>query len=141
MHQLIIELVRKFATFIGTSLVFLTLAANVAAQAPTSSINIAIGTPGAGICCDPSTVLTNAIKIAVIIGALFALFMLITGAFDWITSEGEKENIDKARRKITNAFVGLAILALAIIIIRIVGTILNVDLLNPGAIKPLSAPQ
>ena len=65
-----------------------------------------------------STFLSFAIRGAFIIAGLLALVFLITGAIAWVTSGGNKENVDKARDKITAAILGILILAgvLAIIV-------------------------
>lgn len=65
-----------------------------------------------------STFLSFAIRGAFIIAGLLALIFLITGAIAWITSGGNKENVDKARDKITAAVLGVIILAgvLAVIV-------------------------
>ena len=57
------------------------------------------------------TLIGNLIRIALPIGALLALGYLIWGGIDWITSEGDKTQYQEARKKITHALIGLAILA------------------------------
>ena len=56
--------------------------------------------------------------------------MLITGAFNWITSGGDKENVGKARSRIINALIGLLVLALAFLIARVAGQIVHIDIFN-----------
>ncbi len=58
--------------------------------------------------------------IYMLIGFIF-LFMMIFGAFQWITSGGDKESVAKARSRITNAIIGLAILALAFFLTSFIG--------------------
>lgn len=55
-------------------------------------------------------ILSFAVKIFFTIAALAALLFLLTGAFTWITSGGNKENVDKAREKIQQAIIGLVII-------------------------------
>jgi hypothetical protein len=55
-------------------------------------------------------------------GVVF-IFMIVLGATQWITSGGEKENISKARSRITNAILGLVVLSAAFFIARIFGNI------------------
>ncbi len=43
------------------------------------------------------------INLLLIVGGLFMLFFLLWGALDWIMSEGDKEKLSKAQKKITNA--------------------------------------
>lgn len=49
------------------------------------------------------------------------IFMLIWGAFDWIISEGDKEKIQSAQKKIINAIVGIILFAVAFAIIQVLG--------------------
>lgn len=45
-----------------------------------------------------------------IVGFFTALIFFITGAFHWITSGGDKQNLEHARNKIIHALIGLIIL-------------------------------
>jgi hypothetical protein len=85
----------------------------------------------------PSTILTSALTIVYIVAALLVLFFLIQGAFKWITSGGDKDAIGKARGAIVNALIGLAILALAVVIVIVVGKILNINILGNFTIPNL----
>ncbi len=85
----------------------------------------------------PSTILTSALTIVYIVAALLVLYFLIMGAFKWITSGGDKDAIGKARGAIINALIGLAILALAVVIVIVVGKILNINILGNFTIPNL----
>lgn len=76
----------------------------------------------------PSTILSNALNIAFIVAAVLVLFFLIFGAFKWITSGGDKDAVAGARKTIVNALIGLAILALAVVIVTVVGRVLNINI-------------
>ena len=69
------------------------------------------------------------------------LAFLVWGAFDWITSGGDKEAVGKARSKIINALVGMAVLAIAFAIFSLAGQFLGFSTTNftiptPPAPKP-----
>ena len=81
----------------------------------------------------------NGIQILAIFGGLAVLVFLVWGAFDWITSGGDKEKIASARRKIVNALIGLALLALAAFIVSLFGQIVGFDPLNTPALPKLDA--
>lgn len=85
------------------------------------------------------TLMQNAFTIVFAVAALTVLVFLIYGAFKWITSGGEKEGTKSARTYITNALVGLAVLALAFVILRVVGGIVGFDVLNSFNIPRLDA--
>ncbi len=107
-----------------------TLSASSSVSANT--IPIAISTPAAGINpnADIGHVLGNVITIIFVLATLAVLFMLIIGAFQYITSGGEKDGASKARSRITNALIGLVILAVAFLLVKLLGSIVNVDLLH-----------
>ena len=86
------------------------------------------------------TLLKNAFTIVFAVAALTVLVFLIYGAFKWITSGGEKEGTKAARTYITNALVGLAILALAFVILRVVGDLVGFDVLT-GFVIPALGPS
>lgn len=116
-------------------------ASALAQPAGGTSIGVQVGQPAVGI--NPftsiSTLLSNALTIVFVVAALAVLFFLVIGAFRWITSGGEKEAIGKARGTIVNALIGLAILALAFLIVVVVGQLLNINILNIRAIPSLDA--
>lgn len=64
---------------------------------------------------------SNMIGLFYIVAALVLIFMILWGAFDWITSEGDKEKLQGAQRKLINAFIGIMIFAAAFGVIRILG--------------------
>lgn len=71
-----------------------------------------------------------ALRLAFIVALLIVLVMFVWGAIEWITSGGEKENIDKAKKRITNALIGLVILAVAFAIVSLAGSFVGIDLLG-----------
>ena len=84
------------------------------------------------------TIVSNTITIVFTIAALAVLAFMVLGAFNWITSGGDKEKVDKARKTITNALIGLALLGLAFLILRVVGQIIGFDVLTQFSLPPLS---
>ncbi len=66
------------------------------------------------------------IKVFIFISAIALLIYLLLGAFAWITSGGEKEQISKAQLKITNAVVGI----LVVIVVLVVFRVITVDILK-----------
>lgn len=66
-----------------------------------------------------------------------AIFMLMWGGIQWITSSGDPEKVASAKKKLTFAVVGLVISIGAFFIVRVILTILGAnssDLLNPATI-------
>lgn len=130
---------KKAAALITASAGYLLSIAPAFAQSQIRNSRVTFN--GAGV--DPTTrsvgdVISNALLIVFIAAGLAVLIYLIIGAFKWITSGGDKDAIGKARGTIVNALIGLAILALAFFVTVLFGQILNIDILNFGAIPTLN---
>ena len=68
------------------------------------------------------------------IGGLFFIFpfcltflYLLTGGLSWLTSGGDKSKLEVAKDKITNALVGLVIVAAAYAVFALVGQFFGLD--------------
>ena len=83
------------------------------------------------------TLIKNAISLFFIAGGLATLIYFIWGAFDWIVSGGDKEKIAGARKKMTNAIIGLVLLSLSYFIVGLVGEIVGFNPLAPITIRSL----
>lgn len=83
------------------------------------TIRVTLGEGGLGFNKIPtlSTILTFGIRAFFIIAGLLALLFLLLGGMAWVTSGGNKENVDKARDKITNAIIGVIIIVATLAII------------------------
>jgi hypothetical protein len=69
---------------------------------------------------DLGTVISGAIGAAFIIAGILVFAYLVWGGLQWITAGGDKANIETARGRISNALVGLAIIAAAYAIILLI---------------------
>jgi uncharacterized membrane protein len=67
-----------------------------------------------------STILSFVIKFFFVIAGIAALIYLLWGALSWVTSGGDKGNIEKARNKIVNAIVGVLLI---IVVVAVVATL------------------
>lgn len=91
---------------------------------------------------DITEILTFILRFFFIIAGLVALLYLLLGALNWITSGGNKENVEKAREKIQAAVVGIlvifAVLAVVIIIENAFGIGLGFskEIVFPTLIQP-----
>ncbi len=79
-----------------------------------TELNQIIGTivpPVSGLPTDPQEgvvkIVGFGIRVFILVAALTMLVYLLGGAFDWITSGGDKEKLSKAQKKLTNAAIGL----------------------------------
>ncbi len=83
---------------------------------PQQIINFGFGAKGI------STLLSNIITLFYSIAIIVLIFMLLWGAWDWMTSEGDKEKLSSAQKKIVNAIIGIMLFAVAFAIIQVLGT-------------------
>ena len=73
------------------------------------------------------------IRALFIVAALATFFYMLWGAFDWITAGGESGKVESARKKITQAIIGLAVLASTAAIFLAVQSFLGVGILFGGS--------
>lgn len=90
--------------------------------------NFAVPNPNAGTgpigAADFGTLVTNVIDIALLsIGSLAVIF-LIVGGFRYVTSFGNEEQTENAKKIIQFSILGLVITFLAFVIVRIISTVL-----------------
>jgi hypothetical protein len=74
--------------------------------------------------------LSGIIDLVFLLGFLLTLAYLLTGGMQWITSGGDKNALEAARNKITNALIGLVIVASAYAIFKLVGNFFGITLPN-----------
>ncbi|MBI4009283.1 hypothetical protein HY357_03550 [Candidatus Roizmanbacteria bacterium] len=90
---------------------------------------------------DLSDILTFAIRGFFIVAGLLALMYLLLGAMAWVTSGGNKENVDKARDKITAAVLGVILIVAVLAIIVTLEQIVFGGRLCLGLTCPITIPS
>ncbi len=70
------------------------------------------------------------IRLVLIVAALLFFFMLVIGGIQWMISGGDKAASENARKRITSALVGLAIVFVAWAIINLVNAMFGVNILT-----------
>lgn len=78
--------------------------------------------------------------ITAIAGIAFLIYF-VTGALTWITSGGDKSKTEQAQKTMSNAAIGLVAVIVAYFIAGIVGTVLDIPILNPSQIFQNSTSQ
>lgn len=66
----------------------------------------------------------------VIVGGLAFILYFLRGGINWIMAGGDKGKIEEARERITQGFIGLALLAASYVIVKFLESALGMDLLN-----------
>lgn len=86
-------------------------------------------------------VISFALKFLFIIAGFIALIYLVLGAFAWVTSSGNKENVSKAQEKIQAAIVGLVVMVAVIVIVGALEQFVFSKQLCLGLTCPISLPS
>ena len=84
---------------------------------------------------DPGTVVRNLVIIAFFAAGLFFFFQLLVGGISWINAGGDPKAMESARTRITNAIIGLAIVAASFGIALIVTTALGINIFKEGGVS------
>jgi len=76
-------------------------------------------------------ILTNLFGFLTVVAGLAFLIYFILGAITWITSGGDSGNVEKAKKQMTNAAIGLIAVVATYAITWIVGQVLGISILKP----------
>lgn len=100
-----------------------------------SIINPILGSPATGASGNAGVTFLQkfipaAISLGLLIGVVIFFFILIIGGIQWISSGGDKQALEGARGKISNALIGLVILFAVFAIIQLLNTFFGIHILN-----------
>ncbi len=70
------------------------------------------------------------VSLCLITGSVVFFFMLVMGAIQWISSGGDKQGLESARGKISNAIIGIVILFSVFAIIKVVEVFFGIHILT-----------
>lgn len=105
-----------------------------------SAAEITIQKPSQGY-TDLGKFVGNVLNLAFALAVLLVLIMLVWGAFEWIASGGDKESVGKARNRIVNALIGMAVLAVAFALAKVAGQFLGFPDITSSIPIPTPPPQ
>lgn len=89
-----------------------------------------------------STFISGVVGVMTIVAIIWAVFTIITGAISIISSGGDKQALESARKKITTGIIGLIIVLVSLLIIEVVGYFLGLNgILNIQNLFNLISPQ
>jgi len=72
----------------------------------------------------------NVISILIGAGGIVLFVMIIIGGFLYLTAGGNPQQAESARKTITSAIIGIVILAMAYLIIQLIGNFTGTNLTN-----------
>jgi len=78
--------------------------------------------------------LSLTIGILTLVAFFWFMFILITGGLAWLSSGGDKAKVQEAQKRITNGFIGLIIVLISYFIIKLIGYIFKIDILDLGSL-------
>lgn len=78
---------------------------------------------------------SNLIGVGTIVAGIILVGYFIFGAVQWSAAGGDKAQIDTAKKTITNAVIGMVLVAAGMIVVSIIETILGVSITRPDWTK------
>lgn len=85
-------------------------------------------------------IISRIIGIMTVVAGIWFFFMIIIGAYGYLSAGGDPKKIETATKKITSALIGLVVIVLAYAFISLIGRMLGFDILNPQDIIKLLGP-
>lgn len=79
------------------------------------------------------SVISVIIAVLATIAGVWFLFQIIVAGLGWLGSGGEKASLEQSRNKITWAFIGLITVVGAWAVAGLIGKIVGIDIMHPGA--------
>lgn len=73
-------------------------------------------------------VLQNVINAALVLSGVVAVFLIIYSGYQYVTSSGDKEKVDNARKRLTYAIIGLVIVMMSFVMVNLLSQFTGVDL-------------
>lgn len=77
--------------------------------------------------------ISGVIGLLTIIGIIWFVLLLITGAYGFMSAGGDKAKIETARKRIVTGLIGLIIIVAAVFLVDLFGELIGIDnILNPA---------
>jgi len=74
-----------------------------------------------------TTFISSAVGLMSLIGIIWFVFIFMTGAIGIITSGGDKNALEQAKKKISSGIIGLVVMLFAILIIGFIGSLFGLN--------------
>ncbi|MDO8488221.1 MAG: hypothetical protein Q7S31_02805 [bacterium] len=81
-----------------------------------------------------SRIISVTIGILTISAGTWFIIQMFMGAFQWLSSGGDKQGAENARKRLTNAVIGLFIVVASYALISLVGLVFGFDILSPAKV-------
>ena len=107
-----------------------TIAMTLSAATPVFAQKIGIPQPEGMNNTNVGTLISGAVGVALLIAGILVFAMLVWGGVQWIMSGGDKAKTEEARNRITAALVGLAVVASAWAIMKLIEYFFGINVLS-----------
>ena len=108
------------------------------AQLDLEKLKSTAGEAGLGTQTDIATIVGKIIKVVFSLVGIILVVLMIAGGFMWMTSAGNAEKVDKAKKLMSSVLIGLIIIILAYSISYfIIGKLSGVTTGTPGSSEPI----
>jgi hypothetical protein len=77
-----------------------------------------------------ATTVANVWRASLVLGSIGFVLYFAWGALRWMTAEGDKAKFEEGRHKISNALIGLILIAASVAIVQLIGRLLNIGFLE-----------
>lgn len=120
----------KITKIASTAIAMLTIATPVFAQ------NIGVPQPEGMNITNVGTLISGAVGVVLLLAGILVFAMLVWGGVQWIMSGGDKAKTEEARNRITAALVGLAVVASAWAIMKLIEYFFGINVLSENVSIP-----
>lgn len=76
--------------------------------------------------------ISNIIGFMTVLASLFFVVNFVIGAFQWVTSGGDKGNLEKARNKMMYGAIGMILIIASYSLLGLLSSLIGLDFLNPA---------
>jgi hypothetical protein len=80
------------------------------------------------------TFLSTIIGVITVVGSVFFIVNFLLAALSWITAGGDSGKIQSARDKMVQSTIGLIVVIAGYSVVGLIGSIVGLDILNPGTV-------
>lgn len=94
-----------------------------------AAFNLGVNRPGNIKITNVGTMIQSALSIVMLIAGILVFAYLIWGGIEWLTSGGDKQKTEDAKKRITSALTGLAIIGASWAIMLLIGNFFGLDTL------------
>lgn len=78
------------------------------------------------------TIIGSLVNVAITLAGITVLLYFLWAGFNWLTSGGDKQKVEDARNRMTNAIIGMAIVAASLAISALVNNFFGTNVEIPG---------